>query len=251
VFDGAIAAFAEFNTLGRQTNPDPDPFDTGDHGTHTAATIAARSVSGRSVGVAPGARLASAIVIEGGRVIARILGGMDWAVGNNVRVLNMSLGLRGFEDDFLQLTQLLRARNILPVFAVGNEGPGRSRFPGNYPEALSVGAHDRTGRVAPFSSSQRFVRTVEPLVPDLVAPGVGVVSARPGGGFQVMDGSSMATPHVAGLAALLMQSKPNATVDEVENAIFGSCRLTPTLDRERCNRGMPDAVQAMKLLRNS
>jgi subtilisin family serine protease len=248
VFDGAIEAFAEFSTLGRQISPDPAPFDTEDHGTHTAATIAARPVSGRHVGVAPGATLASAIVIEGGRVVARILGGMDWAIGNRVRILNMSLGLQGFEEDFLSLTQRLRAQNILPVFAVGNEGAGTSRYPGNYPEALSVGAYDRFGRVAPFSSSQRFERDMEPLVPDLVAPGVGVVSARPGGGFQTMDGSSMATPHVAGLAALLMQARPDATVDEVESAIFGSCRLTPTLDRDRCNRGIPDAVNALKAL---
>jgi subtilisin family serine protease len=248
VFDGAIEAFAEFSRLGRQISPDPRPFDTAEHGTHTAATIAARPVGGRSVGVAPGATLASAIVIEGGRVVARILGGMDWAVGNQVRILSMSLGLQGFEDDFLSLTQRLRDQNILPVFAVGNEGVGTSRYPGNYPEALSVGAHDRFGRVASFSSSQRFERTTDPLVPDLVAPGVGVVSARPGGGFQVMDGSSMATPHVAGLAALLMQAHPDATVDEVEGAIFRSCRLPPTLDQERCNRGMPDAVQALKAL---
>jgi len=247
-FDGAIEAFAEFSTLGRQISPDPRPFDTGKHGTHTAATIAARPVSGRHVGVAPGAMLASAIVIEGGRVVARILGGMDWAIGNRVRILNMSLGLRGFEEDFLALTQRLRAQNVLPVFAVGNEGAGKSRYPGNYPEALSVGAYDRFGRVAEFSSSQRFERETEPLVPDLVAPGVGIVSARPGGGFQTMDGSSMATPHVSGLAALLMQARPDATVDEVENAIFGSCRLTPTLDRDRCNRGIPDAVQALKAL---
>jgi subtilisin len=247
-FDGAIEAFAEFSSLGRQVSPDPQPFDTGQHGTHTAATIAARAVSGRNVGVAPGATLASAIVIEGGRVVARILGGMDWAVGNRVRILSMSLGLQGFEEDFLSLTQRLRAQGILPVFAVGNEGVGTSRYPGNYSEALSVGAHDRFGRVADFSSSQRFTRASDPVVPDLVAPGVGVISARPGGGFQAMDGSSMATPHVAGLAALLMQARPGATVDQVETAIFDSCRRAPALDPERCNRGMPDAVGALKAL---
>lgn len=248
VFDGAIEAFAEFSRLGRQITPDPAPFDTEDHGTHTAATIAARPVKNRHVGVAPGATLASAVVIEGGRVVARILGGMDWAVGNHVRILNMSLGLQGFEDDFLELTQRLRAQNVLPVFAVGNEGVETSRYPGNYPEALSVGAHDRFNRVPGFSSSQRFQRPADPLVPDLVAPGVGVISARPGGGFQSMDGSSMATPHISGLAALLMQAEPDATVDEVEAAIFASCRLTPTLDPERCNRGIPDAVAALKKL---
>ena len=74
-------------------------------------------------------------------MIARVLGGMNWAVGKGIRILSMSLGLRGFRDDFRVVTQILRDRNVLPVFAIGNEGAGSSRSPGNYPEALSVGAH--------------------------------------------------------------------------------------------------------------
>src|SRR5205814_6710149 len=83
--------------------------------------------------------------------------------------------------------------------------------------------------------------------PDLVAPGVDVVSAKPGGGFQLMSGSSMATPHVAGVAALLFQAKPDATVAQVEDAIFRSCTLR-TISPARGNRGIPDAAQAFTLL---
>lgn len=244
----AIEFFALFDRLGREVTPTPAPFDTMDHGTHTAATIAGRPIFGSSFGVAPDATLASAIVIEGGDVIARVLGGMDWAVGNNVRVLSMSLGFPGFWEDFLPLTQLLRARNILPVFAVGNEGPGTSRSPGNYAEALSIGALNRRRQVAYFSSSQRFERAGDPVVPDLIAPGVGVISAKPGGGVQGMDGTSMATPHVAGLAALLMQAQPGKTADEVEAAIIKSCRLEPNMSPDRVGQGVPDAVQALALL---
>jgi subtilisin len=244
----AIAHFAQFDDLGREVTPTPAPFDTGEHGTHTAATIAGRPVAGKHIGVAPDAKLASAIVIEGGNVIARLLGGMDWAVGNRVRILSMSLGLRGFFEDFLPITQILRANNILPVFAVGNEGPGTSRSPGNYVEALSVGAYERLGSIADFSSSLRFARPDDPLVPDLVAPGVGVISARPGGRYQKMDGSSMATPHIAGLAALLMQAKPGKSADEVESAILRSCHLKPNMLADRANRGVPDAVEALGLL---
>lgn len=241
----AITAFADFDFLGRLRTPSPDPYDTADHGTHTAATIAGRPVAGRYVGVAFGASLASAIVIEGGEVIARVLGGMDWAVGEGVRILSMSLGFRGWWEDFLPITQLLRERGVLPVFAVGNEGPGTSRSPGNYVEALSVGAYNKGGNVAGFSSSQLFGRAVDAVVPDVVAPGVSIVSARPGGGYQAMDGSSMATPHVAGLAALLFEAKPDATVDEVERAIFESCRRTPGMTVNRANRGVPDAAKAL------
>lgn len=245
---GAIESFAEVDDLGRVATPAPAPYDTEDHGTHTAATLAGRPVGGRHVGVAPDARLASAIVIEGGDVVARVLGGMDWAVARGVRVLSLSLGFRGWWEDFRALTALLRERGVLPVFAVGNEGPGTSRSPGNYAEALSVGALDRARRVAPFSSSQRFVRARDPIVPDLVAPGVEVVSARPGGGYQAMDGTSMATPHVAGLAALLMQARPERSVDEIEAALFASCRLPEGAAPERAHRGLPNAVRALAAL---
>lgn len=245
---GAIRYFAEFDVFGRQVLPDPAPWDSDDHGTHTAGTIAARPVRGRHIGVAPGADLASAMVIEGGQVVARVLGGMDWAVGRGCRILSMSLGLRGYWTDFLPLTQILRQRGVLPVFAAGNEGPGTSRSPGNYAEALSVGASERGGEIAWFSSSQRFARTADPLVPDLVAPGVSVISARPGTGYLSMDGTSMATPHVAGLAALLLEAVPGAGVDELERAIFGSCVLEPEMPVDRANRGIPDAPRALELL---
>jgi subtilisin family serine protease len=245
---GAIAKFAEFDDFGRQVQPTPKPFDSEDHGTHTAATIAGRPVRGRHVGVAPKAMLASAAVIESGDALARVLGGMDWAVGEGVRILSMSLGFPGWWDDFVALTNLLRDRGVLPIFAVGNEGPGTSRSPGNYGEALSVGAHDRRWRVADFSSSQQFTRKADPLVPDLVAPGVGVVSARPGGRWQSMNGSSMATPHVAGLASLLMEAAPARSSNDIESAIFESCRLRPGQPHSRANRGVPDGVKALRLL---
>lgn len=242
---GAIAAFTEFDEFGREVRPSSKPYDTDEHGTHTAATIAGRKVGGRSVGVAPGARLASAIVIEGGNAVARVLGGMDWAVGQGVRVLSMSLGFRGYIEDFFPITRILRERNILPVFAVGNEGPGTSRSPGNYAAALSVGAVDEEGAIADFSSSQRFKRKKDSIVPDLAAPGVGVISAKPGGGWQAMDGTSMATPHVAGVAALLFQARPDATADQVERAIFRSCTRGPGVPPERGNRGIPHAPRAL------
>lgn len=244
----AVAHFAQFDDFGARVSPDPRPFESDEHGTHTAATIAGRTANGRRVGVAPGARLASALVIEGGDTVARVLGGMDWAVGLNVRVLSMSLGFRGWWEDFVQLTQLLRERGVLPVFAVGNEGPGTSRSPGNYAEALSVGACDERKRVPNFSSSQRFQRKRDPEVPDLVAPGMDVVSAMPGGGYQSMDGSSMATPHVAGLAALLLEAHPDAKVDRLEKAILASCKLAPKMVSSRSGRGLPDAMRALDAL---
>ena len=242
----AIAQFAQFDLAGRVIPGAPvtDSDDREGHGTHTAATIAGRAVRGRHVGVAPGAQLCSAMVIEGGDAVARILGGMDWAVGPGVRVLSMSLGIRGLVGDFLDIVDALRDNGVLPVIAVGNEGPGTSRSPGNYPRSLSVGAHDAAGTVADFSSSQRFTRRSQPLAPDLVAPGVDVVSARPGGGWKALSGTSMATPHVAGLAALLLEARPTLTVARLERAILNSAQRG-SMDVERANRGAVDGLRAL------
>jgi subtilisin len=244
---GALDAYAEFDELG-ELEPAARPNDSGEHGTHTAATIAGRAVAGRSVGVAPGAKLASAQVIEGGNVVARVLGGLDWAVGRGVRVLSMSLGFPGWWEDFLPIVQILRARGVLPVIASGNEGPGTSRSPGNYAEALSVGACDQAGRVASFSSSQSFARPRDPIVPDLVGPGVNVISAKPGGGYQALSGTSMATPHVAGVAALLFEAKTGASVDEVERVLLQSCRLPAGQVPDRAGHGLLDARDAFSAL---
>jgi subtilisin len=244
---GAIHDFAEFDGLGAQV-PGAPPRDSAQHGTHTAGTMAGREVHGVRFGVAPGAMLDSALVIEGGNVLARILGGMNWVVGQQVRILGMSLGVPGYKESFLVLTRILRQRGVLPVFAVGNEGAGQSRYPGNYAEALSVGAMDVRHAVADFSSSQHFTRPNDPLVPDLLGPGVDVISCVPEGAYAQMSGTSMATPHIAGLAALLMEAQPGKTIDEIEQAIFNSCQLYPGMITPRANRGFPNGPRALALL---
>lgn len=243
-----IHKFAEFDLFGQIQKPSPKAYDTDDHGTHTAATIAGRGVGNHHVGVAPESLILGAIVIEGGNAIARVLGGIDWALGQGMRVLSLSLGFRGWWDNFLPIMAVLRARNVLPVVAVGNEGAGNTRSPGNYPNVLSVGAMDKNRRIPDFSGSGAFARIDRPDVPYLVAPGVDIISAKPGGGYQSMDGTSMATPHVAGLAALLIQAKPSATIQELEEAILGSCVFSAGMTRARAGAGCPDAVRALEIL---
>lgn len=243
----AIAAFAEFDSLGNQVSR-PKVKDSGYHGTHTAGTLVGRPVNGFEFGVAPEASLFSATVIEGGNIVARVLGGMNWCLGQKVQILNLSLGIRGYTPAFQTLIQALRNRGVLPIIAVGNEGPGTSRSPGNYENVLSVGAGDVNNRMWVSSSSHRLTRPVDPLVPDLVGPGSDVVSCMPGGGFQSLSGTSMATPHIAGLAALLWQAVPTATHSEIETAILSSCARPATMPQNRANRGIPDALKALKLL---
>jgi subtilisin family serine protease len=245
----AIAAYAEFDVDGTQL-VDAEPHDSDlieGHGTHTAATIAGRAVRKRHVGVAPGASLYAATVIEGGNVIARVLAGMEWAVTEGIRVLSLSLGVRGYVTDFLGIVDVLRDSGVLPIVAVGNEGVGTSRSPGNYPRVISVGYYAQGDLVADDSSSQRFPRRSQPLVPDVVAPGEDIVSAAAGGGWRQLSGSSMAVPHVTGLAALLLEAHPAATVAKLERAIQGSAQLGP-LPRDRANRGAVNAPRALTAL---
>jgi subtilisin len=245
----AIAAFAEFDMAGDRV-PDAKAWDSDEHGTHTAGTIVGRSSPKGAFGVAPEAKLASAMVIEGGQVIDRILAGMDWAIGERARILSMSLGLRGFTPAFQTVVDALRNANVLPVIAVGNEGPNSSRSPGNYANVLSVGAMNASNEVADFSGSQKFNRNDDELVPDLIAPGVDILSCVPGNKYKKMDGSSMATPHVAGLAALLLSAESGVSTDDLELAILNSCVRPDTMPQARSNRGVPDAVTALDILRS-
>lgn len=247
---GAIGDFAQFDDEGNMVSPSPAAFDSSQigHGTHTAATIAGRPINDSRIGVAPEAYPASAMVIEGGNVQARVLARLEWALQMRAKVLSMSLGFAGWVPSFIPIMQVLRNNDCLPVIAVGNDQAGSSRSPGNYVEALSVGACDQNLDVAYFSSSQYFSRTDNALVPDVLAPGVNVISAKPGGGAQSMSGTSQATPHVAGLAALLRQAKPDASVDQIEAAIFGSCSPVPASASDRTERGLPNGPRALGLL---
>lgn len=248
---GAISKFSELDSLGDPV-PNAAMRDSSNHGTHTAGTMVGRPVGGRSFGVAPAARLVSAMCVDGDNVEGdageRLYGGMEWALRKRARVVNLSAGIVEYWEDFEDIVAILRSRNILPVVAVGNEGPNTSRSPGNYPNVLSVGFFDRNDGVHPHSSSDRVEERHNALVPDLVAPGDRILSCVPHGKFRRMTGSSMATPHVSGLAALLFEARPDATAREVEAAIINSCGRADGMSKERANHGIPDAVKALNAL---
>jgi subtilisin len=230
--------------------PEDAAYDDDDHGTHTAGTVAGGLANGMAIGVAPKCNLHVVKAIEGGRALLRVLTGMQWCLEQKVRVLSMSLGFPWYDEFLLDVSQRIRDNGAVFICAIGNEGPGTFRIPGAYAPPLAIGATDSNDRVAPFSSSSIFNRPNDPIQPNLVAPGVNVISAKPGGGVQAMSGTSMATPHVAGLAALLVEHRPNATVHEIETAILESCKPLHGEKKERYGRGLVDAVEAANKLKN-
>ncbi|WP_053735497.1 S8 family peptidase [Nocardia sp. NRRL S-836] len=220
----------------------PDAGDHYGHGTHVASIIAGTGAKsgGRYRGVAPDARILDVKVLgdNGSGQDSQIIAGMEWAVEQGAQVVNMSLG--GFdtpEVDPLEeaVDRLTAQKGTLFVVAAGNSGPGAGTLgsPGTADAALTVGAVDDQDRIAEFSG--RGPSKAGTLKPDLTAPGVGIVAALHGDGrigapvepgYTSLDGTSMATPHVAGAAALLRQQHPGLTGAELKARLTGS--TTPT-----------------------
>ncbi|MFF8778586.1 S8 family serine peptidase [Streptomyces sp. NPDC015140] len=204
-----------------------DAADTDDlvgHGTHTASTAGGSGTArdGRKKGVAPGTSLLIGKVLtdEGYGLDSWIIAGMQWAVDQKADVVSMSLGnptLGDCTDPVSRATERLSRSEPTPfVVAAGNTGPKSETVssPCCVPSVLTVGAVDRDDTTAPFSS-RGPVAVTHTLKPELSAPGVDISAAGAGGrgvyAYRTMSGTSMATPHVAGAAAVVRQAHPNWT----------------------------------------
>ena len=200
---------------------DAYPVDGYGHGTHTMGTI----VGGEGIGMAPGAQwiAVKAFSNQGYAYDSWIHAAFQWLLapaGDPALapdVVNNSWGSSVSKDEtFRPDLQALRAAGILPVFSAGNEGPDKGSIgsPGSLSEALTVGATTSDDEVAYFSS--RGPSPWGEIKPEVVAPGVGIFSALPGGGYGKKNGTSMAAPHVTGLVALLLQADPTLTITRTE-----------------------------------
>jgi hypothetical protein len=158
----------------------------------------------------------------------------------------MSLGIRGFLDDFLDVTKIIRAKNILPVFAVGNEGLALAVRPETTPKVF-LSELSTQAKIASFSSSQKFVRTGRSDSAGYCCTWRECDLSKTWWGFFRPWMERRWRTHIAGLAALLMEAKPNATASEVESALFASSTLG-SISSVRGNRGFPDAVRAFTVL---
>ncbi|WP_299531485.1 S8 family serine peptidase [uncultured Streptomyces sp.] len=230
------------------------------HGTHVASTVAGSGAAsdGREKGVAPGASLhVGKVLSDGGSGLdSWIIAGMEWAARDvGAKVVSMSLGSDEPSDgtDLLSraVDELSAETGALFTIAAGNSGPGDHtvRSPGTASAALTVGAVDTSDALADFSSrGPRFGD--DGLKPEITAPGVDVLAARSRlawegeGSYTTMSGTSMATPHVAGAAALLAAAHPHWTGQQLKNALVSTAEPTPALSVDDGGNGRVDAVAA-------
>ncbi|MEV1067095.1 S8 family serine peptidase [Streptomyces sp. NPDC050263] len=239
--------------------------DTGDHfghGTHVASTIAGSGAAsgGSFKGVAPDVDLLNGKVLgdQGDGSYSGILAGMQWAVDQGAKIVNMSLGgtdSAGTDPLEDAVNDLSAQHGTLFVVAAGNEGKnGDSTVgsPGSADAALTVGAVDDSDALASFSSTGPRLGD-NAVKPDITAPGVHIVAARaagtamcqnscvqPGDGpvddnYTSASGTSMATPHVAGSAALLADAHPDWSGEQFKGALMASAR--PSTDQGAFQQG--------------
>ncbi|MGW3086511.1 S8 family serine peptidase [Streptomyces sp. NPDC001108] len=229
------------------------------HGTHTASTVGGSGAAsgGRKKGVAPGTSLLIGKVLNdaGYGQDSWVIAGMQWAVDQRADVVSMSLGSQAIgdcTDPVAQATQrLAQSTRSLFVVAAGNAGPGTETVssPGCVPEVLTVGAVDRDDSTAPFSS-RGPVAVTHTLKPEIAAPGVGISAASAGGrgvyAYRSMSGTSMATPHVAGAAAVVRGAHPGWTAQQVKSALVSSARTGGGVEgADRTGAGVLDVFAAV------
>ncbi|MEU7425208.1 S8 family serine peptidase [Streptomyces sp. NPDC040750] len=237
-----------------------DVADRDGHGTHVTSTVGGSGTAsgGKEKGVAPDATLAVGKVLgdEGSGSESEIIAGMEWATRDvRARIVSMSLGTSEPSDGTDPMAEavdtLSKETGALFVVAAGNTGaPSSIGSPGAADSALTVGAVDAGDHAAYFTSAgPRFGDNA--LKPDLCAPGVDILAARsqlvPGSGYYTsMSGTSMATPHIAGVAALLAEEHPDWTGARLKDALLST---SAQLDASAYTLGagrvsVPDAVHA-------
>ncbi len=199
---------------------DSDPRDESGHGTHVAGIIAAVADNGIGVaGVASNARimvLRAGFNLPGGGYLEDddIAAAILYAVDNGARVINMSWGDPSPGPLIRDAVRYAHDAGLVLVAAAGNEGEDAVFFPARLSETIAVGASAPSGEVLAFSNFGPSI--------DLVAPGYIVAGLLPGGGYVQRSGTSMAAPHVAGLAALLLGRQPQWLDEQVRAALRAS-----------------------------
>lgn len=218
-----------YNSLTRNSNARDD----NGHGTHCAGITGAMAGNNEGItGIAPGAKLMPIKVLaaDGGGSDASVAEGIVWAVDRGAKVVSLSLGGPGESRVMRDAVNYALGKGAVVVAAMGNDGTNDQSFPAAYPGVIAVGASDAADKIADFSQWGNWIT--------VAAPGVNIMSTLPT--YRVdglplrygsMDGTSMATPAVAGLAALLKSVHASATPAQVK------ARIEQTADKVGGQRG--------------
>ncbi|GAA1853093.1 S8 family peptidase [Myceligenerans crystallogenes] len=234
---GAVVAARDFTGLGSVA-------DAVGHGTHVASIAAGRGVADpANRGVAPDADLLNARVLDadGAGFESWIISGMTWAAEQGADVVNLSVGAPGSWTDGSDpmaraVNRISRESGALFVVAAGNDGGRRTvNTPGSATRALTVSAVDDHDELAGFSSTGPRTGDAYPK-PEIAGPGVGIVAARAAGtsmgrivdeNYVAADGTSMATPHVAGAAAAVLEKRPGLSAPDLKSVLIGAAQDGP------------------------
>ncbi len=201
------------------------PFDTvkengdiavGLHGTHVAGIIGSSINNGiGGAGVAPNAKIMPINVFDGEfAYTSEIIQGIYYAINQGADVINLSLGSYSYSSAFNTAIQDAHKKGIVIVAAAGNEKKSAPFYPAAYPNVISVASTTSADQISSFSN---FGETV-----DITAPGSSIYSTLPKGGYGFLDGTSMATPIVSGVAALIKSSDPTLSNRDIENRLFAT-----------------------------
>lgn len=213
--------------------------DDNGHGSHVAGSIAAQDNDQGVVGVAPDVTLYGVKVLsaEGGGTFEDVIEGIQWTVENRMDIANFSLGASQGTPALQDAVKAAAAAGVAIIAAAGNSGRAVG-FPAAYPETIAVAASDASDKVAYFSSRGPEV--------DIIAPGVNVNSTYMGGGYDSLSGTSMATPHVAGLAALAVASRGIRGPQAIQAALQAAAKKFPNVPDAQQGAGMVDAAALVK-----
>ena len=195
--------------------------DGNGHGTHVAGTIAGANDGQGITGVAYDAKIMPLRVLDndGYGWNSDIVSAILWAADEGAGVINMSLGGGGYSQALADAIRYASDRGSVVVMAAGNSGGSSPENPATEAinHGIAVGAVDRNRSMAGFSN-----RAGNTQLDYVTAPGVNIYSAVPGGGYDTFNGTSMATPHVAGIAGLLKSHNSNLTATAIEDLLIGS-----------------------------
>lgn len=198
-------------------NEKADPDDDNGHGTHVAGIIASETNNNEGVaGITWYSKImpVKAMGAKGYGTTFDIAKGIVWAVDHGADVINMSLGNYQPSKVLEEAVRYAYEKNVVMVSAAGNDGSDQPTYPSAYPEVLSVSAVDYNGNIATFSNYGEYI--------DIAAPGVNIPSTYFNKQYAALSGTSMAAPHVAGLAALIKSANPDLKSSQIIRIIKNS-----------------------------